>query len=46
MRGKPLYVSGPHETATEVRAILDHLERDPGPGNFYYVVLASQVGEF
>jgi hypothetical protein len=43
--GKPLYVSRPDETATQVRAILDHLERHLGPGNFYYLVLASQTGE-
>jgi hypothetical protein len=43
--GKPLYVSRPDETATHVRAILEHLERHVGPGNFYYLVRASQIGE-
>ena len=43
--GKPLYVSGPHETATQVRAILDPLERHMDPGNFHYLVLADQTGE-
>jgi hypothetical protein len=39
--GKPFYISGPHETATQVRTILDHLERRLGPGNFNYLVLAQ-----
>ena len=43
--GKPLYVSGPHETSAQVRATLDQLERHLGPGNFHYLVLAHQTGE-
>jgi len=39
--GKPLYISGPHETPTQVRAILEQLERRVGPGNFDYLVLAE-----
>ncbi|MGB7593481.1 MAG: hypothetical protein WCD04_02440 [Terriglobia bacterium] len=37
--GKPFYVSGPHETPTQVQAILEQLERRLGPGNFDYLVL-------
>lgn len=39
--GKPLYVSGPHETARQVQAILEQLERRLGTGNFDYLVLAQ-----
>ena len=39
--GKPLYVSGPHETATQVQSILNQLERRLGTGNFDYLVLAQ-----
>ncbi len=37
--GKPFYVSGPHETAAQVRAIVEQLERRLGTGNFDYLVL-------
>jgi hypothetical protein len=37
--GKPFYISGPHETATQVRTIFEQLERRLGPGNFDYLVL-------
>jgi hypothetical protein len=37
--GKPFYISGAHETATQVRAIFEQLERRLGPGNFDYLVL-------
>lgn len=40
--GKPLYVSGPYEPATQVRATLDQLERQ-GPGNFHYLVLTFRA---
>ncbi|HWZ43458.1 MAG TPA: hypothetical protein VNW97_08265 [Candidatus Saccharimonadales bacterium] len=36
--GKPLYISGPNETAAQVKAIVDHLHRRLGPGNFDYMV--------
>jgi len=39
--GKPLYISGPHETAAQVQAIVDQLERRLGPGNFDFIVLAE-----
>ena len=39
--GKPLYVSGPHETGKQVQAILEQLERRLGPGNFDFLVLAQ-----
>jgi hypothetical protein len=39
--GKPFYISGPHETATQVRAIVEQLERRFGTGNFDYLVLAQ-----
>ena len=39
--GKPFYVSGPHETATQVRAIVEHLQRRLGTANFDYLVLAQ-----
>ncbi|HMD86507.1 MAG TPA: hypothetical protein VKO18_17605 [Terriglobia bacterium] len=37
--GKPFYISGPHETATQVQNILEQLERRLGPGNFDYLVM-------
>ena len=37
--GKPFYISGPHETAAQVRTILEQLERRLGPGNFDYLML-------
>jgi hypothetical protein len=37
--GKPFYISGPHETAKDVRAIIDKLERHMGPGNFDFLVM-------
>jgi hypothetical protein len=39
--GKPLYVSGPHETPAQVRGIMEQLGRRVGPGNFDYLVLAG-----
>jgi len=39
--GKPFYISGPHETATQVRNIVEQLERRLGPGGFHYLVLAG-----
>lgn len=38
--GKPFYICGPHETATQVQAILEQLQRRLGTGNFDYLVLA------
>jgi hypothetical protein len=37
--GKPFYISGPHETAAQVRTIREHLERRLGPGKFDFLVL-------
>jgi hypothetical protein len=39
--GKPFYISGPHETSTQVQNIVDQLERRLGPDNFHYLVLAQ-----
>jgi hypothetical protein len=39
--GKPFYVSGPHETAEQMRTIVEQLDRRLGPGNFDYLVLAE-----
>lgn len=39
--GKPFYISGPHETASQVRAIVDQLDRRLGPGKFDFLVLAQ-----
>ena len=39
--GKPFYVSGPHETPTQVRNIVAQLDRRMGAGNFDYLVLAE-----
>ena len=39
--GKPFYISGPHETARQVQAILEQLERRLGTGNFDCLVLAQ-----
>jgi hypothetical protein len=38
--GKPFYISGPHETPTQVRTIVDQLHRRLGSANFEYLVLA------
>jgi hypothetical protein len=38
--GKPFYISGPHETPTQVRTIVDQLQRRLGSANFEYLVLA------
>ena len=43
--GKPFYISGPHETAAQARAIVEQLARRLGPGNFDYLVLAEPTGE-
>jgi hypothetical protein len=37
--GKPFYISGPHEAATQVQTILEQLQRRLGAGNFDYLVL-------
>lgn len=39
--GKPFYICGPHETAIQVRATLDQLQRRLGSENFDYLVLAG-----
>jgi len=39
--GKPFYISGPHETANQVRAIVDQLQRRLGPDKFDFLVLAQ-----
>ncbi len=39
--GKPLYVSGPHETAARVDAIIEQLERRVGAGNFDYLMMGE-----
>ena len=39
--GKPFYISGPHETATQVQAIVEQLQRRLGTGNFDCLVLAQ-----
>jgi hypothetical protein len=36
--GKPFYISGPHETPDQARAIVEQLERRMGPGNFDFMV--------
>ncbi len=43
--GKPYYISGPHESATQVRTIVEQIERRLGPGNFDYLVLDKYRGE-
>jgi hypothetical protein len=42
--GRPLYISGPHESAARVQAILDQLERHLGPDNFHFLVAADGPG--
>lgn len=39
--GKPFFISGPHDTDTQVEAILDQLQQRVGTGNFDYLVLES-----
>jgi len=39
--GKPFYISGPHETAADVQAIVEKLQRRLGSGNFDCLVLAQ-----
>src|SRR6516165_2859217 len=39
--GKPFYVSGPHETARQVEAIVEQLEQRKGAGNYHYLVVAQ-----
>jgi hypothetical protein len=39
--GKPFYVSGPHETARQIEAIVEQLERRKGAGNYHYLVVAQ-----
>jgi len=36
--GKPLYVSGPNETPSQARAIVEQLEQRLGSGNFEFLV--------
>jgi hypothetical protein len=36
--GKPLYISGPHETGQERCRIVEQLRRRCGEGNFHYLV--------
>jgi hypothetical protein len=36
--GKPLYVSGPHDTEAKSRRIIDILTKRCGPGGFHYLV--------
>lgn len=36
--GKPLYISGPHESQYESRRIIQTLERTAGDGNFHYLI--------
>jgi hypothetical protein len=43
--GKPLYISGPNESASQVRAILDQLESRLGPDNFHLLVAAHHPDE-
>jgi hypothetical protein len=40
--GKPLFISGPYDNA---QAILARLERNPGPGNYDYVIMAGGFEE-
>jgi len=42
--GRPLYISGPHESAAQVQAILHQLERQLGPDNFHFLVAAHDPG--
>jgi hypothetical protein len=37
--GKPFYVSGPHKTAAQVRAIVEQPRRSLGTGNSDHLVL-------
>ena len=43
--GKPFYISGPHETETQVQTILDQLQRRVGTGNFDFLVPALPPDE-
>lgn len=36
--GKPLYISGPHDSQYESRRIIQTLERTAGDGNFHYLI--------
>ena len=42
-RGKPFYRRGPKETEARALAIVRHLERRCGPGNYDYEVLPGGV---
>jgi hypothetical protein len=42
--GKPFYVSGPHDSPTRKRRIMDSLEKHAGWGDFDYLVDVSGVG--
>jgi len=41
--GKPLYVSGPNDTAEHVRTIIEQLQRRLGPGRFDYLMQSGQM---
>ena len=42
-RGKPFYRRGPKETEARALAIVRHLERRYGPGNYDYEVLPGEA---
>jgi len=46
--GKPFYIAGPHDTATQVQTIVNQLERRLGTGNFDYLVMTdpSELGDW
>ena len=41
--GKPLYISGPHDSELKSRSVVNTLMRTCGPGNFDYVVSIGDV---
>lgn len=43
--GKPLYISGPHETPGDIERILNQLERRCGPGGFEYEIMEECMDE-
>jgi hypothetical protein len=43
--GKPLYVSGPHETPGDIERILNQLERRCGPGGFEYEIMEEGMDD-
>lgn len=40
--GKPLYISGPHETPARASEIVEHLKRRLGDENFHYLVAVEK----